>query len=143
MCIKTPILDFDAIGSCDWPFEHWYDLQAIILGPWVRELIVELYAWFEDLDLWVCILKPRLRSLGTCVPFWYEFFDLGIYWNPNSLGWGSWPTCHASSIIKFSLCMRIIHLTYMSTCLGFHLIQCLVQVSIHMHFTWTFLIHCL
>lgn len=66
-------------------------------------------------------------------------FDHGIDWNSSSLGRGSWPychtSCHASSIIKLALCMRFIHLTYMSTCLGFSFVSRFL--SLH-PFIWCF-----
>lgn len=110
-----------------WPYEFELDIETLIVGPLVGGLSVE--PWYLVWSPWFDGGHHETLILDTW-HLWTKLvwpFGLVIDWNPNSLECGSWPPCHASSIIKFALILRIIsqvdHLTYMSTWLRLLLIQ--------------------
>lgn len=106
------------------------NLGSIGLGSWLWSLTLGL----RSLIYWFSSWNPNHGHL-VLVDHVGLTFGLVMDWNPKSLKCGPWPPYHASSIIKFVLFMEIIHqvchLTYMSTCLGIHLIHILVQAAIH------------
>lgn len=134
LCNKNLILGFVPLESCVWPLEHGLSHWTLIVGPCVgilnvdpqlslKTLIRGCASWNTNQGcLILCAILSWLLTMGLTKTLAHleETLDhLVMHHQP----------------LKLLLCMRFFHLTYMSTCLGFHMVQGFVITFIHMVFS--------